>query len=670
MGAHSSKDFVAWYQKKIGRYDKQEWEKTIDKKKPIGILTRRDHEGANYKNFIDLDLVQGASFTKAKPKHGFLTVAFLATFRFVFLPFYLTWWTRQTSTAVSRCILVLYLVEIIHIVIYLHKQSYASFDDENEEDVPLSEILIPIMMMWVHSVIQSQIGATSPPDKTRYKPTIHRQHVRKKHRKRPDIMGEDTEEDESSGSTERKRRKCKGVTKKNPNLGIRHHPGVDNEGLGANVVRSMEDDGFESLKSNGTSTSDSSDAEIRQRLLNGDCDHMEKLWDLELFNDSQGHATIRNCEMSQSSQYESSDNDDIDNDIKACLSGKEAVNCIIWVRGEMRKARLKVLDISSLIIRKVEAMPNSMEYFYLGLIFSTFFALTPPMCRFFKNMQTTSNDEHDFKNDYKNDFHQLSVFGIVNNAFDKDSVTSALEASFGYSTLAQIILLLSCVQRFVLSFFYFFLLSVAERTFKHRLLYAKFFTHLTSSRRARNSDLPHFRLDRVANIKTWLSVRSYLKKQGPLRSVDVIVSSSFLITIPLLVFLCTEFLKDSISFQSENIIEAMILCTLLGIYLFRFLTLGAKINEKSRNFSVITMEQINLNLQLEQKPKNKDTLSIANNVLKLASDLLKQLDSPFKVLGLSANPIVYATIKLIILSALSAVVTELLGFKITLDKLK
>ena len=44
-----------------------------------------------------------------------------------------------------------------------------------------------------------------------------------------------------------------------------------------------------------------------------------------------------------------------------------------------------------------------------------------------------------------------------------------------------------------------------------RFLYAKLFSHLTSSRRARNSDLPHFRLNKVRNIKTWLSVRSYLK---------------------------------------------------------------------------------------------------------------------------------------------------------------
>lgn len=71
--------------------------------------------------------------------------------------------------------------------------------------------------------------------------------------------------------------------------------------------------------------------------------------------------------------------------------------------------------------------------------------------------------------------------------------------------------MIATVERCVLGALFFFLLGVAERTFKQRFLYAKFFSHLTSFRRARKSELPHFRLNKVRNIKTWLSVRSYLK---------------------------------------------------------------------------------------------------------------------------------------------------------------
>lgn len=50
-----------------------------------------------------------------------------------------------------------------------------------------------------------------------------------------------------------------------------------------------------------------------------------------------------------------------------------------------------------------------------------------------------------------------------------------------------------------------------------RLLFAKLFGHLTSARRARKSEVPHFRLKKVQNIKMWLSLRSYLKVAEPKR---------------------------------------------------------------------------------------------------------------------------------------------------------
>lgn len=122
--------------------------------------------------------------------------------------------------------------------------------------------------------------------------------------------------------------------------------------------------------------------------------------------------------------------------------------------------------------------------------------------------------------------------------------------------------------------------------------------------------------------------------------------------------------------------------------LLRFITLGTKINKKYRNLSVLITEQINLHLQIEQKPHKKDELTVANNVLKLAIDLLKvrfrsfflkllvlcqylqELENPFKISGLSANPILYNITKLLILSALSGVLSEMLGFKLKLHKIK
>lgn len=66
------------------------------------------------KNFA----IPGSSFTKAKPQHGFLKVAKLATLRFIFLPFYSRWWIQQTSRKVFIFILSLYFAQLINVIFY------------------------------------------------------------------------------------------------------------------------------------------------------------------------------------------------------------------------------------------------------------------------------------------------------------------------------------------------------------------------------------------------------------------------------------------------------------------------------------------------------------------------------------------------------------------------
>jgi hypothetical protein len=60
-----------------------------------------------------------------------------------------------------------------------------------------------------------------------------------------------------------------------------------------------------------------------------------------------------------------------------------------------------------------------------------------------------------------------------------------------------------------------------------RLLYAKHFCYLTSARRAKKFDMPHFRLNKVRNIKTWLSIRSYLKVSSELQQGIYIIYSLY-----------------------------------------------------------------------------------------------------------------------------------------------
>ncbi|CAC5383818.1 Putative homeodomain transcription factor 1,Putative homeodomain transcription factor,Putative homeodomain transcription factor 2 [Mytilus coruscus] len=291
----------------------------------------------------------------------------------------------------------------------------------------------------------------------------------------------------------------------------------------------------------------------------------------------------------------------------------DKVSCVIWEKGECQKVDLTALELGWTIIEKVDDIPESSDYILIGFTFSVLLCLVPLVFRLY----------------HVKEFPSLMSLEII-------SFLSKVWCCLMHNSWRlNLIMMNGIIQRFWLSSVFFFLLSVADRTFKQRLLYAKHFCYLTSSRRAKKFDMPHFRLNKVRNIKTWLSIRSYLKKRGPQRSVDVIVSASFLITIVLITLMCLQLLKDADTYLDFLCNWELLFWSMtLGVYLFRFLTLGLKINKKYRNLSVLITEQINLYLQMEQKPHKKEELMVANNVLKLAEDLLKELESPFKVSGL------------------------------------
>ncbi|KAH0513679.1 putative homeodomain transcription factor 2 [Microtus ochrogaster] len=208
-------------------------------------------------------------------------------------------------------------------------------------------------------------------------------------------------------------------------------------------------------------------------------------------------------------------------------------------------------------------------------------------------------------------------------------------------------------------------LEISGMIMNRRLLFAKLFGHLTSARRARKSEVPHFRLKKVQNIKMWLSLRSYLKRRGPQRSVDVIVSSAFLLTISVVFICCAQLLHvHEIFLNCHYNWELVIWCISLTLFLLRFVTLGSETSKKYSNTSILLTEQINLYLKMEKKPNKKEELTLVNNVLKLATKLLKELDSPFRLYGLTMNPLLYNITQVVILSAVSGVISDLLGFNL------
>ncbi|KAF5272868.1 hypothetical protein FQA39_LY18782 [Lamprigera yunnana] len=190
---------IGWYQKKIGTYDRQLWEKAIEQRIHRGLhdirfskniqlkqmtTKERDDCTPDFKaknaplktEFIDIDLVRGSSFTKAKPKHGIITVARLASLRFLLLPLYSKWWVQQTSGRTFLLLLSLYVLQLFNIAVYSYNTS--KLPEDTTEYVPCTEVMVPIIMMWVLSFIHSQIMATQsdhhPPSQTQKRRNFRR----------------------------------------------------------------------------------------------------------------------------------------------------------------------------------------------------------------------------------------------------------------------------------------------------------------------------------------------------------------------------------------------------------------------------------------------------------------------------------------------------------------
>ncbi|XP_014253008.1 putative homeodomain transcription factor isoform X2 [Cimex lectularius] len=772
---------IARYQKKIGTYDKQEWEKTVEQRILSGF-THVPKKTAKLKtDLIDVDLVRGSSFTKAKPKHGLLKVTRLALMRLIFLPLYIEWWSHQTSFKMFFILLILYILQMANMAMYFY--AYYNLPEGTIKCVNTSEVVIPVAMMVILAILHSQIvspRSSGAKDLAPFDSKARR--IKRTKRRPPKLVGSEKPSEcssefnalatdssnkfnmrvrlrklsfEDSNKNNIRRRRSVGweTSSAKPSLspakeeskGSPHH---DQRNQRDESVNPQDDDGFESLNSHGSNeeraveASDNSviakenEQEVKKaepeavfrnnwleqsarrasigcnHLSSGETDHQDS--DSEGSNEPvQERLIVRRRGLLQSlhlavvgetqaeSSYNSSDEGETGSFCPALTEGttsaaewigittnsedcsvsseidehpfasefhmspsailspscaaSDKVSCTMWEKREVKKAELSVLDISSAIIARVEAMPEHIDYFYAGIFVSIFLGLVPSLYRLTEAALPAFPD----------------CFGDPNPPSALlEYLASLFYITFGTNTWEMVITLITLFERTAISSLFFFLIVVAERTFKQRFLYAKFFSHLTSFRRARKSELPHFRLNKVRNIKTWLSVRSYLRKRGPQHSVDVIVSSVFLITLLLLSYLAVEHLKESEKMSPHCNIEALVWSVILSFFLLRFMTLGTKVNKKYRNLSVLITEQINLYLQIEQKPNKKEELMVANSVLKLAADLLKELESPYKISGFSANPYLYTITKVVILSALSGVLSEMLGFKLKLHKIK
>ncbi|EDO46353.1 predicted protein [Nematostella vectensis] len=131
---------LSWFHRKLGRYDKASWERTFEEQEQEQLYCTTLHNkkacfyvsqrissslqitkkpGSLKPELIDVDLVVGSTFHKAKPVHTWLAVARKGIIRVILYPFYHQWWKQQTSTKLFFVFLFLYFCEILVLIVYL-----------------------------------------------------------------------------------------------------------------------------------------------------------------------------------------------------------------------------------------------------------------------------------------------------------------------------------------------------------------------------------------------------------------------------------------------------------------------------------------------------------------------------------------------------------------------
>ncbi|XP_023205919.1 putative homeodomain transcription factor 2 isoform X3 [Xiphophorus maculatus] len=710
--ASKVKDAVVWYQKKIGAYDQQIWEKSVEQREikfiSLGLRNKPKKTGHLKPDLIDVDLVRGSAFAKAKPESPWTSLTRKGIVRVVFFPFFYRWWIQVTSKGIFLLLLALYLLQVAAAALYV--------SISQPHGIPVTEVFGAIWLMLLLGTVHCQIVSTRTP-----KPTSSSGGKRRRSKKSKLSIDKSTETDNgyvsldgrvTNRSTEEglqlPEQKCDLLTRPDeacwtPHIQPSYSHAPHSSGLlmaggnkePASDEASSEEDPEASYSAlRRASERKNSDGTLRNRKNT----HLyKKHYAVEDVPKSGTSCSSRCSSMrtqdSESTRHESETEDLMWEDFLHCAEcrssctsetegegggtsvcppskkeyrddpfhqshipwlhssnpGLERVSAIVWEGNECKKADMSVLEISGMIMNRVNLYTPGIGYQVFGNLVSVTLGLTPFVYRL---IQYCDLDQ----------FTTLSANEILSVVLGGGSESDALVITM---------VTLSFLVRVCLIWLFFFLLSVAERTYKQRLLFAKLFGHLTSARRARKSEVPHFRLKKVQNIKMWLSLRSYLKRRGPQRSVDVIVSSAFLLTLSVVFICCAQLLHVHETFLEYHYNwELVIWCTSLSLFLLRFVTLGSETSKKYSNTSILLTEQINLYLKMEKKPNKKEELTLVNNVLKLATKLLKELDTPFRLYGLTMNPLLYNITQVVILSAVSGVISDLLGFNLKLWKIK
>uniref|UniRef100_A0A452EVH3 Putative homeodomain transcription factor 1 n=1 Tax=Capra hircus TaxID=9925 RepID=A0A452EVH3_CAPHI len=691
-------------------------------------------------DLIDVDLIRGSTFAKAKPEIPWTSLTRKGLVRVVFFPLFSNWWIQVTSLRIFVWLLLLYLMQVIALVLYFMMPI-----------VNVSEVLGPLCLMLLMGTVHCQIVSTqitrpsgnngnrrrrklrktvngdgsrengnNSSDKARGVETLESAPLNgsfwrtlfgnrmkrvklicnrgtetdydsgclhpiiKKRQCRPEIRTWQTREkakfsDGEKGRRESFRRLGNGISddlssdddgeaqtqmmilrrsvegaSSDNGCEIKSRRSILSRHLNTQVKKttskwcpvvrdsdSLAESEFESAAFSQGSRSGMSGGSRSLNMLRRDSESTrhdseteDMLWDDLLHGPECRSSVTSDSEGAHVSSLHSGTKRDPKEDVfqqnhlfwlQNSSPASDRVSAIIWEGNECKKMDMSVLEISGIIMSRVNAYQQGVGYQMLGNVVTIGLAFFPFLHRLFR----------------EKNLDQLKSI----------SAEEILTLFCGAPPVTPIIILsiINFFERLCLTWMFFFMMCVAERTYKQvKTSYKHLFSHQPSKIRSPNPS----------------------PRRGPQRSVDVVVSSVFLLTLSIAFICCAQVLRGHKTFLNDAYNwEFLIWESALLLFLLRLASLGSETNKKYSNVSILLTEQINLYLKMEKKPNKKEQLTLVNNVLKLSTKLLKELDTPFRLYGLTMNPLIYNITRVVILSAVSGVISDLLGFNIRVSEI-
>ena len=624
------------YEEDINHHDCQQWDRPIFEDAAFNSIKETNKRKTRRKiELLDVDLVRGSTFPKSKTEHDFKSILLFSLMSVIFFPLRANWWIKKTSFSCYFIGCMIFCSSLINLFIF--QQVFFNQSDW----IQFHEVYEPILLFIVIAFLQCQIVSPLKLKNLEF----YDQQVKTRR------------------SSSRKTRKI--TPKRRLSVGVRHCMHHSNN------IDSWHENSSSGSDHDHRAIDDTNTASDCQQVNNHlRCNHetQSSLEEKDSDHDREA-AQAENLRSRKSSQTKFLATEDLQ------TSGGEdkesspivlKIGTTLWDGDEApTKVYLSALQIGNMVHCRSRDIPDSVQYAVIGIICSITIAILPLT---FKQDQLQESLSLLATSDFLSNILRDTVLN-----YESNHSRICVDDKVGYESLFSLIIILtSTLTRFTLTLTLFGMLSVAERAWKRRYFTAKLFSHITSTRKSMKFKIPHFRLYKVRNIKAWLCIRAFLRKREALRSIDCIVNTAFVLALGNVSWLCYQLLKDDDANPEMNPTNCLVITwsISIGFYILRYMTLANKINKKYRNLSVLLTEQINLYLQMEMKPHKKEQLANANNVLKLSNDLLKEIPTEAVPSYLASSPFLYNFFKVLLLSAVSGVLSEMLGFKLKLYKVK